>query len=72
MRRRGPGGPGGYGRLEEEGEDGFKYDAYISVCDADRDWVEQVNGKLIKILRARLNCAIRDYDLFLLTLHWAA
>ena len=45
MRRRRPGGSGGYGRLEEEGEDGFHYDAYISVCDADRDWVEQVNGQ---------------------------
>ena len=40
MRRKGD-NPGEYNRLNENGEE-IVYDAYISVCDEDRDWVVEV------------------------------
>ena len=48
MRRKGD-IPGEYNRLNENGEE-IIYDAYISVCDEDRDWVVEVKLTLGFIL----------------------
>ena len=42
MRRKSP-KPGEYGRLNDEE---IVYDAYISVCDEDKDWVVKVKRQL--------------------------